>query len=160
VLVDHAARGRYHDWLRANLPQLQTRWAIEQAAGKAAAEAFARGQRALGGGDVHRAMGDLAMACRHHPGHPEYEANLAWARLRVQVASGRDQREAALAERATIEDVLLGCRPWPRALIALALVCAAGSDADAARWHLHVALTIDPNVAHGSQLAQRLGMRR
>ncbi len=160
VLVDHAARGRYHDWLRANLPQLQTRWAIEQAAAKAAADAFARGQRALGEGDVHRAMGDLAMACRQHPGHPEYESNLAWARLRVQVASGRDQREAALAERATIERILLGCRPWPRALIALALVCAAASDAEAAHWHLHVALTIDPNVAHGSQLAHRLGLRR
>src|SRR5262249_44127834 len=150
----------YHDWLRANLPKLQTRWAIEQPAAKAAAEAFVRGQRALGEGDVHRAMGDLAMACRHHAGHPEYEANLAWARLRVQVASGRDQREAALAERQTIEQVLLGCRPWPRALIALALVCAAAADADAARWHLHVALTIDPNVANGSQLAQRLGLRR
>ena len=160
VLVDHAARGRYHDWLRQKLPELRTSWAIEPNAVKQAADAFVRGQRALAEGDVHRAMGDLAMACRHHPDHPDYEAHLAWARLRVQVASGKDQREAATAERATVERVLAGCRPWPRALVALALLCAAQGDADSARWHLHVALTIDPNVALGSQLAQRLGLRR
>lgn len=160
VLVDHASRGRYHDWLRQKLSELRTSWAIEPAAVKLAAEAFVRGQRALAEGDVHRAMGDLAMACRHHGGHPEYEAHLAWARLRVQVASGRDQREAAAAERRNVENILLGCRPWPKALVALALLCASQGDADSARWHLHVALTLDPNVAHGSQLAQRLGLRR
>ena len=160
VLVDDAARGRYHDWLRQRITELRTIWAIDPPLVKAAAEAFARGQRALGEGDVHKAMSELASACRQFSGHPEYEANFAWARYRVQVASGRDRVEAALAERKTIEELLLGCRPWPRALVALALLCAAGGDADSARWHLHTALTVDPNVPAAAQLAQRLGMRR
>lgn len=160
VLVDHAARGRYHDWLRQNLSTLRTVWAIDPAAIKQAQDAYVRGQRALGDGDVHKAMSDLATACRYFPGHPEYEASLAWARFRVQVASGRDRAEAAAAERKLIEGVLLGCRPWPRALVALALICASGGDADAARWHLHTALTVDPSLPAAIQLAQRLGMRR
>jgi hypothetical protein len=55
---------------------------------------------------------------------------------------------------------LVGCRPWPRALVALALLCAASNDADSARWHLAIALSIDPNVPAAAQLAQRLGLRR
>jgi len=160
VLVDHAQRGRYHDWLRQKLPGLRTVWAIDPAAVQTAAAAFARGQRSLGEGDAHKAMGDLAAACRHFPGHPEYEASLAWARYRVQVASGRDRVEAAVAEHATLDQLLLGCRPWPRALVALALLCAAAGDVEAARWHLRVALEIDPTVPAAAQLAQRLGLRR
>lgn len=160
TLVDHAARGRYMDWIRANLAKLETIWSIPETQIKDATEAFARGQQVLAQGDAHRAMGDFARACRNHPGHPDYEANLAWARFRVAVAGGRDQREAALAERRTVEEYLLGRRPWPRALVALALLCAAGGDADAARWHLHIALQIDPNVPAAAALAQRLGMRR
>jgi len=160
VLIDDAARGRYHDWLRARIGELRTTWAIEPTAIAAAADAFARGQRALGDGDIHRAMSELATACRNFPGHPDYEANLAWARYRVQVASGRDRVQAAIAERKMIEELLLGCRPWPRALVALALLCAASGDADSARWHLHTALTIDPSVPAAAQLAQRLGMHR
>jgi hypothetical protein len=160
TLLDHAARGRYMDWLRQNLARLETLWAIGETAIRDAAESFARGQRTLAEGDAHRAMGDFARACRNHPGHPDYEANLAWARFRVQVAAGKDQREAAMAERMIVEDYLAGCRPWPRALVALALLCAASGDADAARWHLHIALQIDPNVPAAAQLAQRLGLRR
>jgi hypothetical protein len=160
VLVDHAARGRYHDWLRERIDDLRTVWAIDPSAIGGAAEAFARGQRALGEGDVHKAMSELAVACRQFPGHPDYEANFAWARYRVQVASGRDRIEGATAERKQIEDMLLGCRPWPRALVALALLCAAAGDPDSARWHLHTALTVDPTVPAAAQLAQRLGMRR
>ena len=160
TLVDHAARGRYMDWMRQNLRSLQTVWAIDEGAAKDAAEAFVRGQQVLAQGDVHRAMGEFARACRNHPGHPDYEANLAWVRFRVQVASGKDQRETAAAERATVESHLAGCRPWPRALLALALLCAASGDADAARWHLHISLQLDPNAPAAQQLAQRLGMRR
>ena len=160
VLVDDAERGRYGDYLRQHLRELQTTWAIAPDAIKAAAEAFARGQKTLGEGDVHRAMGDFAMACRQHPGHPDYEANLAWTRFRVEVASGKDQREAAAAARKSVEELLAGRRPWPRALVALALLCAAGGDPDAARWNLHVSLTIDPHQPVAQQLAQRLGMRR
>jgi hypothetical protein len=160
VLVDLSARGRYHDWLRAKLPELRTTWAIDTKDALNAQEAYARGQKALGGGDVHRAMSELATACRYHSGHPDYESSLAWARYRVQVDSGRDRIEAAQAERKIVEEVLVGCRPWPRALVALSLLCAAGGDADSARWHLHVALAIDPTVPAAAQLAQRLGMRR
>jgi len=160
VLLDHAQRGRYHDWLRSKLPELRSVWAVEASNAASAIAAFARGQRALGDGDVHKAMSELATACRHHPGHPDYEANLAWARYRVQVASGRDRVEAATAERTLIETSILGCRPWPRALVALALLCLAAGDADSARWHLHVALSVDPSVPAAAQLAQRLGMRR
>ncbi|HMG21266.1 MAG TPA: J domain-containing protein [Kofleriaceae bacterium] len=160
VLVDHPQRGRYHDWLRQRLPGLRTVWAIDPSTAAAAAAAFARGQRSLGDGDVHKAMSELAAACRQFPGHPEYEASLAWARYRVQVGSGRDRIEAAIAERAALEDLLRGRRPWPRALVALALLCTAAGDVDAARWHLHTALTVDPGVPAAAQLAQRLGMRR
>jgi len=160
TLVDHAARGRYTEWLRQHLHELDTRWALEERKLADAAEAFARGQKALGEGDVHRAMGDFARACRSHPGHPDYEANLAWVRFRIQVAAGKDQREMAMVERKNVEAQLAGCRPWPRALVALALLCAAGGDPDAARWHLHIALQIDPKVPAAAQLAQRLGMRR
>jgi hypothetical protein len=160
VLLDHAQRGRYHDWLRQKLPELRTAWSLDAPTITAAATAYARGQHALGAGDVHKAMSELAAACRLFPGHPEYEASLAWARYRVQVASGRDQREAALAERKTVDDLLLGRRPWPRALVALALLCAAAGDIDSARWHLHAALAIDPNVPAAAQLARRLGLRR
>jgi hypothetical protein len=160
VLVDHAQRGRYHDWLRQKLPGLRTVWAIDPTAAATAAAAFSRGQRHLGDGDVHKAMSELAAACRQFPGHPEYESSLAWARYRVQVASGRDRTAAAVAERATIEELLLGRRPWPRALVALALLCAAAGDVDTARWHLGVVLAIDPADPAAAQLAQRLGLRR
>ena len=160
VLVDHAARGRYHDYLRQNLGKLKTVWALEVREINGAREAFVRGQKALGDGDVHRAMSELAMACRLHPGHPDYEANLAWARYRVQVGSGRDRAEAAQTERQTVEGYLLGCRPWPRALVALALLCLSAGDPESARWHLRIALAVDPSVPAAAQLAQRLGMRR
>jgi hypothetical protein len=160
TLVDHALRGRYTDWLRDHITEYDTIWAIDARAIKEAAEAFARGQSILAQGDAHRAMGDFARACRNHPGHPDYESNLAWARFRVAVASGKDQRETAISERRLVEEILAGRRPWPRALVALALLCAAGGDADAARWHLHIALQIDPNVPAAAQLAQRLGLRR
>lgn len=160
TLVDHALRGRYMDWVRQNMSSLSTIWAIDERAIKDAAEAFARGQAILSQGDAHRAMSDFARACRNHPGHPDYESNLAWVRFRIQVAAGKDQREAAMVERKLVEEQLAGRRPWPRALVALALLCAAGGDADAARWHLHIALQIDPNVPAAAQLAQRLGLRR
>ena len=158
VLIDDPARGRYHDWLRGKLGELRTTWAIDPKAVAIAAEAFTRGQTSLGEGDVHRAMSELATACRHHPGHPDYEANLAWARYRVQVASGRDQLETARTERAMIEKLLLGCKPWPKALVALALLCLAAGDTDAARWYVANALGVDPTVAAGAQLATRLGL--
>lgn len=160
TLLDIATLGRYTDWLRQNRASLTTTWALAPEAISDAAEAFARGLQLLAQGDAQRAMNELAKACRSHPGHPDYEANLAWARFRVQVAAGRPAQETALAERRAAEEELAGRRPWPRSLVALALLCAASSDADAARWHLHVALQIDPSLPAAVQLAQRLGVRR
>ncbi|MBP9208063.1 MAG: tetratricopeptide repeat protein [Kofleriaceae bacterium] len=159
VLLDPPARGRYHDWLRGKLPTLKTAWAIDAGPAKLAADAFARGQRALGEGDAHRALSELATACRHHAGHPEYEANLAWARYRVQVTSGKDREGMARAERAAVEELLTGTRAWPRGLLALALLCAADGDPDSARWHLREALAVDPNLPAAQQLLARLGGR-
>ena len=160
VLVDHAQRGRYTDYLRQNLATMKTQWAIDITDSRLAAEAFVKGQAALGDGDAHRAMSHFAKAARHQPGHPDYEATLAWVRFRIQVAAGKDSVEQAQLERKTVEGYLIGCRPWPRALVAFALLCAAGNDAESARWHLAIALSIDPNVPAAAQLAQRLGLRR
>lgn len=160
TLVDDVMRGRYGDWMRENEGRIESIWTIGTDSIETAAEAFRRGQASLSAGNAAKAMGEFAMACRHHPGHPDYEANLSWARFRVQLAAGKDQAETAKVERANIEQWLAGRKPWPRALVALALLCAAMGDADAARWHLHIALQVDPNVPAAAQLAQRLGLRR
>lgn len=160
VMHDIAAQGRYNDWLRSRWSEIRTRWAIENTAAQLGVEAWHRGQRALGEGDVHRAVGELAAAARNHPGHPDYEANLSWARYRT--AAGRDEAEraeVARRERGNAEAAYWGCRPWPRAMLALALLCAADSDPDTARWHLQEALAIDPNMPAAQQLLSRLGRR-
>jgi hypothetical protein len=138
---------------------LRTTWAVEINAARTAAEAYARGQKALGEGDVHRAIGELATACRNFAGHPEYETSLCWARYRVQINAGKDRAAVARTERVKAEAYLAGTRPWPRALLALALLCAADSDPDAARWHLREALEIDPSLPAARQLLARLGAR-
>jgi hypothetical protein len=160
VMQDIASRGRYNDWLRSRWSEIRSHWAIEMSAAETAAECFARGQRALGEGDVHRAVGDFAAAARNHPGHPEYEVNLSWARYRV--AAGRDpdsRATAARRERAAAEALMWGTRPWPRAMVALALLCASDGDPDTARWHLTEALSIDPNLPAAHNLLARLGRR-
>jgi hypothetical protein len=157
VLTEIAARGRYHDWLRANHGKLKTVWAIDPDPALAAIEAYGKGQAALGDGDAHRALSHFAAACRHQPGHPEYEAGLAWARYRVEVAAGKDRAERARVERRAVEAVVTGTRGWPRALLTLALLCAADEDRDAARFHVQEALALDPRLAGGQQLLARLG---
>jgi hypothetical protein len=159
VLVDIAARGRYNDWVRSRWGELRTLWAVEINAARTAAEAYGRAQKALGDGDVHRAIGELATACRNFPGHPEYESGLCWARYRVQVGAGKDRAVVARSEREKAEGYLAGTRPWPRALLALALLCAADSDPEAARWHLREALEIDASLPAARQLLARLGAR-
>ncbi len=159
VLVDIAARGRYHDWLRENHGRVASVWAIDPRVAQQAIEAFTRGQAALGTGDVHRAMSELAAACRLHPGHPDYEANLAWARFRLEVARGGDKLTCAEKERNHVEQLLYGRRPWPRALVALALLCAVVGDAESSRWYLSQALAVEPQMPAALQLLQRLGVR-
>ena len=156
VLRDIPARGRYHDWLRERLPDLRTSWALEDNPIKSSGEAFVRGQQCLADGDVHRAMSEFASACRFHPGHPEYETNLAWTRYRVQVAAGKDRHAVAREERLRAEAAVVGTKPWPRAQLALALLCAADGDSDAAQFQLQNALAADPSLVAAHQLLQRL----
>ena len=157
VLVDAAARGRYTDWLRQKSGELRTAWAIDMTAARAAAEAYARGQQALSSGDPHRALSEHATAARFHPGHPDYETGLAWARYRVEVAANRARPESARRERVVAEAAIVGSRPWPRALVTCALLCAAEGDPDSARWHLREALAVDPNSAGARTLLARIG---
>jgi len=157
VLADLAARGRYNDWLRGRWHELRTAWAIDANASRAGAEAFARAQHALGAGDVHRALSEAAAAARHHPGHPDYETGLAWARYRVDVIGGADPIASARRERAIATAATCGVGPWPRALVALALLCVADRDPDAARWHLREVLAVDPDSPSARRLIARLG---
>jgi hypothetical protein len=156
TLCDPASRGRYHDWLRTR-PALRTTWAIEPEQATRAEAAFARGQAALASGDVHRAVGELAQSCRLCPGHPEPEATLACARYRVMSAGGGDRAALARKERAFVEDLLLGRRPWPRAQVALAMLCAAGDDVESAQWYVAQALAVEPNLPGALALRERLG---
>jgi hypothetical protein len=160
VLVDIASRGRYHDWLRENHGRLSTVYAIDPHIAQQGIDAFARGQTALGAGDVAKAMSEFAAACRAHSGHPDYEANLAWARFRLEVARGGDKQITGERERAHVEKLLLGCRPWPRALVALALLCAVCGDAASSRWYLSQALSVEPHMPAALQLLQRLSGKR
>lgn len=157
ILVDAAARGRYADWLRQRGREVRTAWAIDAASIRAAAEAYQRGQQALAAGDPHRALSEHATAARFHPGHPEYETGLAWARYRVEVAAGRAHPELARRERVVADAAIVGSRPWPRALVTVALLCAAEGDPEAARWRLREALAVDPTSASARALLTRLG---
>jgi hypothetical protein len=118
---------------------------------------FVRGQKALVDGEAFKAVSEFAAAARVHPDHPDYEASLSWARFRAEVTRGKDKLECARRERANAEAVTYGRRPWPRALVALALLCAAAEDAEAAHWHLREALECDPTSPTARQLIARLG---
>jgi hypothetical protein len=157
VLLDLATRGRYNDWLREHWSEVTTTWAKDAGAVDAGAEAFARAQHALAKGDPHRALSEAATAARHHPGHPDYETGLCWARYRVEVIGGAEAGAAAKRERAAATAATRGVRPWPRALVALALLCIADRDPEAARWHLREVLAIDPHSPAARQLMTRLG---
>ena len=157
VLLDLATRGRYNDWLRDHWSEVTTTWAKDASAVAAGAHAFARAQHALAQGDPHRALSEAAAAARHHPGHPDYETGLCWARYRVEVIGGADAGAAAHRERAAATAATRGVRPWPRALVALALLCVADRDPEAARWHLREVLAIDPHSPAARQLMTRLG---
>lgn len=159
MFVDMAERGKYIDWVRENLPQLKTTWAVDPALAKEAAERFVRAQQALATGDIRKAMSELATACRIHPGHPEYEANLAWTRFRMQVGTGKDSQATAAQEREAMEQYVLGTRPWPRALVAHALLCAASGDATAAHFSLREALAVQPDMPAAKQLLSKLTSR-
>jgi hypothetical protein len=156
TLTDPADRLRYNEELRARLASLTSAWTVGPHDRERAEQAFARGQRALVAGEPFKAVSEMAAAARAHGDHPDYEASLAWARYRAELARGKPREEVAPRERRLAEETLLGRRPWPRALVALALLCAADGDADAARWHLREALVCDPNLPAARKLLTRL----
>jgi len=157
ALMDPATRQRYNKALEEHREGLTCPWAFDVDDTSVSEEFFKRGQAALVGGDPFKAVSGLAGACRNHPDHPTYEAYLCWARFRASVDKGNDRTEAAHKERRIAEEFLLGRRPWPNALVALALLCAADGDRDSARYHLQEALTIAPNLPVAKQLLGRLG---
>ena len=117
---------------------------------------FNQGQKSLAEGDVFKAVASMARAARMHPEHPTYEAYLHWARYRAEVERGGDKAEAARRERAAAERFIYGRRPRAQALVALALLCVADGDADAARWHVTHASRLDPELAAAKRLLARL----
>jgi hypothetical protein len=158
VLLSWNDRARYHAAL-AQQHDRTTEWASDRLDTAGGFEALAKSQKALLDGDVYKALSTAALACRLHPGHPELETSLAWSRYRADVHGGKDRAETARRERAIADGWNLGHRPWPRALVALGLLCAADGDPDSARWHLHEALEADPTHATARQLLQRLSPR-
>jgi Tetratricopeptide repeat len=156
VLLDPASRLKHHDELRAR-PSLTSPWVVGPHDRERAEQAFARGQRALLDGEAFKAVSEMAAAARSHADHPDYECSLAWARYRAELARGNPREQAASRERASAEKALLGRRPWPRALVAVALLCTADGDPDSARWYLREALQCDPNHPTAQQLLARLG---
>lgn len=160
VLSDPADRLRYNEALAAQRGKVQSTWAFGPNDRARAEEAFARGQRALVAGEPFKAVSEMAAAARAHADHPDYEASLAWARYRAELARGKPKEQIVKTERRAAEQALAGRRPWPRALVALALLCAADEDPDAARWHLKEALACDPNLPVAKQLLARLGAGR
>ena len=156
VLRDPADRLRYNEAVARRRAELDSAWTLGPNDRARAEEAYARGQRALLAGEPFKAVSEMAAAARAHGDHPDYETSLAWARFRAEIARGKPRDVAARTERAAAEQILLGRRPWPRALVALALLCAADEDPDAAKWHLGEALACDPNLPVARQLLGRL----
>jgi hypothetical protein len=159
TLMDHVDRANYNDAIGARRAQLRSPWTFEAQEAKADAE-FRRGQASLVAGDVFKAVSAFASACRAHPEHPVYEASLCWARYRAEMTRGKQREEIVGKERQAAENALWGRRPFPQALVALALLCAADGDAESARWHLQEALAINPNLPAARQLWARLAGAR
>lgn len=157
VLMDGVDRASYDESIESRRNQLKSPWAFEVADPSVAQDFFRQGQAALVAGEAFKAVSSIAGACRNHPGHPNYEAYLCWARFRAEVERGGERSELSAKERAIAEESLVGRGPWPRALVALALLCAADADPHSARYHLDEALSVDPNLPAAKQLLARLG---
>jgi hypothetical protein len=157
VLSDANTRALYDHKLSTAEPPVTAAWWQGPYDSSEAEIHFARGQKALVDGDAFKAVSEFAAAARTHPEHPDYEASLSWARHRADLTRGRDKLASAKQERAAAEAALYGRRPWPRAMVALALLCAASEDPGAARWHLQETLAVEPAHPIAKQLLLRLG---
>lgn len=156
VLMDDTLRANYDELIESRRPQLTGAWAFDVSDPSVAEEFFKRGQAALIAGQASKAVSEIAGACRNHPEHPTYEAYLCWARFRSEADRGGEREGLARKERQIAEKALIGRRPWPLALVALAMLCAADNDPDSAKYHLGEALSIDPNLPLAKQLMSRL----
>jgi cytochrome c-type biogenesis protein CcmH/NrfG len=155
--MDHVQRANYDDHIDSRRDELRGSWAFELGNAQSAADAYQRGQHHLVSGEVFKAVSAFASACRTHPDHPDYECSLTWAQYSAELARGTDDPELARRHRAAASDALAGRRPWPRALVALAMLCSADGDAAAARYCLREALSVNPNLPAAKQLLGRLG---
>ncbi len=154
TLLSREHRAQYEVWLGQRKVSLQPRRASwEQAA--AAEEAFVAGQKALASGDAFRAVSLLAQAARLLPDYPDYESYVAWARVLAEEARKGNVRAAAEREARATEKLLVGRRPWPRALMAIGLLHEASGELELAREAFEEAIDCEP----GLQLARRALLR-
>jgi tetratricopeptide (TPR) repeat protein len=152
------SRIAYERWLLSRGVTLEKRREDWDRGRMDAEEAFLAGQKALGAGEVAKAVSTLAKAARLRPEEPDYEAYAAWARVLSEEQRGADRAAVAARERAVAEEVLLGRKPRPRALVALGLLCEAAGDLLAAREAFEDALDCEPRMALAKRALQRLGV--
>ena len=156
MLRDRQSCEQYDAWLATKGVDLAVQ-RIERPTDRVGAEQeFLAGQRALSRSDVKKAISFFAAAARKYPGHADYESYLAWARYRESLDNDEDKLDAAMRERTRVEEAHSGRPPRPRALLALALLCAASEDPGAAAWYLDEALTCDPQFELAKQIRARL----
>jgi hypothetical protein len=151
-------RMAYEQWLLGRGISLERRrdeWDRNTREGE---EAFLAGQKALGLGDVVKAMSTLAKAARLKPDEPDYECYAAWARVLAEELHGTERRAAAARERPGAERTLAGRRPRPRALVAIGLLCEAAGDVLAAREAFQDALDCEPRLQLARRALERLGL--
>lgn len=155
VLTNLVDRANYDDWLDSQDEQLKSSWAFDYEDPERASDAFAKGQHALVQGEAFSAVSNFAAACRAHPDNADYETYLCWAKFRA-AKTNESSNELLETCRTKAEVALLGRRPWPQALIALALLSAAAGDTAGARYHLEEALLVEPQLAAAKALLARL----
>ncbi len=153
VLIDGVDRANYDDWADSQQEHLRSPWAFDIEDSEKAEDAFRRGQRALMQGEAFSAVSNFASACRAHPDNPDYETYLCWAKYR---ASTDKANQLLRTCRETAEESQQGRRPWPQALVALALLCLADEDPTSARYHLEEALAVTPNFPAAKTLLSRI----
>lgn len=151
------SRAQYDAWLTTKGTDIAAR-KLDRPTDRAGAEdEFLAGQRALSRSDVKKALAFFAAAARRYPDHADYNGYLGWARYREALDNDEDKMAAAMRERNRIEEAQSGRAPRPRALLALALLCAASEDPAAAAWYLDEALTCDPQFELAKQIRSRMG---
>lgn len=157
VLGDARLRAAYDQGLHPRRGELDEIRGRRRTAVDEAERYFVRAQQALAGGDVFRAVSDLAAAARRLPGQPDYEVSAAWARILADEERGGDRTAAAVREKDAAAGALLGRRPRARADFIVGLICEAAGDPATAAAHLREALAVDDKLVAARQALARLG---